>query len=460
MAQISREIRKFFLKDVDEQDRFLKGDRPTEEIFAKLFQSVGFIREKSDRAKVEEQGFVRLVNDDNAKNYINPTEDSSYAVQPSQLPDVASIPQDQQYAADQPPVAIDVVKDVEAQAQRATFFVKLKESFLEWLVDRILPSGGRFGQVLVKKSDEDFEVEWQSLQSDRISIKDITSTGIDYAYDYDGYDLYSSRIEGGRRGVLYLNNSFYNTWILAGNPDPRPTVGDPVALFRQIKVVGAKPGFRLKLLVSAVRSEINPNDPSMILRETELFQGNMDLNGYGKLNSGFRELEVRNGDTLTFILNPQGTKWILFEYQSANTSFESFQTFKNTAQGLIDIRDTFVQDNPISISITGTQDSWAGTEVTLPTDSEAAKVKIDFNGSVFGKGGDGNAIIRLIIDNAVVHEINTNVANGRYDNVSISWVGDINNSPFNPGQAYPILVQTELVTGQELQFENATLTVS
>ena len=464
-----REIRKFFLKEVPQEDRFRTGDRPTQEIFAKLFDSIGFIRERSDRAKINEQGFVRLVDDEDAKAFEIPQggEGFSFAVQPTQLPEVAAAPEENQFAPDQPPFAVDVRKDVNVNPRRAVFLVRLRNDFVQWLVERLLPSGGFAGQVLVKTSSEDFAADWRNIQTDRASIKNIDGTGVDLAYNQDGYDEYSDLIEGGRRGVVYLNSSQFNTWFLRGNPDPRPLPadGNNFAIFRQITVVGSLPGFRLKLVFDDLQNEDASLTPTVKIQDTSLFSGNINLNGFGTDEGGITELDVVENDVLTFVKSTNGAEWVLVDYSSPANTENAVVPVQNNVNALFDIRQTVVQQDNNGLTIpsvfegvqedfmtrafrlgegTGQERDWLATQVTVPENAGDLKVKIDFKGDVTQFLNNSISRITLLIDGEEV-DVALAILDGLSSkHVTFSWVGDKDNNPLIAGQTYDIRVNARL----------------
>lgn len=72
-------------------NRFLKGDYPNENVFKKLFESIGFKLNPEDTADIVNQGFVRLATDTEAEQRIDNTIGTfSNVVQPHQLPNVVN----------------------------------------------------------------------------------------------------------------------------------------------------------------------------------------------------------------------------------------------------------------------------------------------------------------------------------------------------------------------------------
>lgn len=67
-------------------NRFLDKDKPTEQTFKELFDSIAFILNKEDTASPSFQGLVKTVTGDNAKNGLSPSDGFTYAAQVKNLP--------------------------------------------------------------------------------------------------------------------------------------------------------------------------------------------------------------------------------------------------------------------------------------------------------------------------------------------------------------------------------------
>jgi hypothetical protein len=90
-----RKLRSYFFQNTGTPGvRFRKYDKPTEQTFSELFESTGFIAEKSDTATGLAQGFTKLASD-SSSNSLNSTPDVdgfAKVVQPHQLPSVVKNP--------------------------------------------------------------------------------------------------------------------------------------------------------------------------------------------------------------------------------------------------------------------------------------------------------------------------------------------------------------------------------
>lgn len=86
---LSRQFRNFFFLATGTPGvRFLKYDKPTEQTFRQLFDSVGFLKEKDDTATTSTQGFTKLSSDTAAQNRDSTPGADFFAlsVRPHQLP--------------------------------------------------------------------------------------------------------------------------------------------------------------------------------------------------------------------------------------------------------------------------------------------------------------------------------------------------------------------------------------
>ena len=330
---IVRELRKFFTSRTQERDRFLKGDRPTERNFSRLFDSVGFIRESSDRASLTDQGFVKLTADSAAQRGETPTtleggsESFSFVVQPQQLPNVIAGDQEvgslEGIEGDE---AIEVQNDDTAESTKRTFVVRLKQTFLDYLIKRLVPTDGMEGQILHRTGNNDEISVWADSPVDRSKVIDLTGEGVDYI-DYIANGPFAG-------GILQLMNR-YNTYFIKGNPDPNPGGYSLIGEFYQIRIDGAEPGFRLKVRFEEAVKYTN---------RAELFPGNIDLGEFGEEESGTgaRILTLNPMDTATFIsvLEDDELRWVLFEVNIAETFDRLLPESGNPGQVLTKLSDS------------------------------------------------------------------------------------------------------------------------
>ena len=149
--------------------RFVNGDEPPQQTFEILFDSVGFILEQEDRAKTNEQGFVRLVTDAQAKANQSPDTSWSYAVKPEQLPTVEAV---QPSKNSDEPIELKVEADV-SNSSRNKYLASLTPEFKTWLFAQLVTEGGTQGQRLTKASGTDFDTEW----TDEPSVNEVPTGG-------------------------------------------------------------------------------------------------------------------------------------------------------------------------------------------------------------------------------------------------------------------------------------------
>ena len=175
--------------------RFLKFDQPVEETYRDLTDSVAFLNEVEDRAKIDSQGLVHKASDEEAKSYDETeTNTKTKAVTPSQLPEIKSpIQEIEEVNQDIPAfqnkiididIAVNETQDINFN-KRNVFIAKISDSFLTWLrgslsyltgllnslnINLSYLAGGNENQVLAKNSDNDFDFKWV----------DIESTNVDY----------------------------------------------------------------------------------------------------------------------------------------------------------------------------------------------------------------------------------------------------------------------------------------
>lgn len=145
--------------------RFVNGDEPPQSTFKSLFDSTGFIAEAEDRAKENEQGFVRFATDSLALQGLVPDTSWSYAAKVTQLPTLKATTGVQ--VSDEPQELI--VSTDGNILTRNSYRVTMATSFKEWLFTQLLPSGGTAGQILRKLSGNDFSVTW-SNESESYSL--------------------------------------------------------------------------------------------------------------------------------------------------------------------------------------------------------------------------------------------------------------------------------------------------
>lgn len=155
--------------------RFLRLDRPDENTYRRLIDSVPFFLEEEDRAKPDQQGLVHAATDTEAKQYDDG--EISYktkAVQPHQLPEVAPAPSS--FTIDGNPFAgntTDVSVD-STETRRNRFLVSLSSAFVSFLNTVI--SGLRSSISALESAVTAIQNTISSLQADVSNLQnDVTS---------------------------------------------------------------------------------------------------------------------------------------------------------------------------------------------------------------------------------------------------------------------------------------------
>lgn len=88
---MTRYLRNWFKQAVSSKDRFRTGNKPTQSVFDKLFDSTGFVDDPDDTATQTKQGFVRTATDDEAEARTVVAVDSlAMSVAPHQIPSYTS----------------------------------------------------------------------------------------------------------------------------------------------------------------------------------------------------------------------------------------------------------------------------------------------------------------------------------------------------------------------------------
>jgi len=199
---LNRKLRQFFftITNVVRSDgttggiRFLKTDKPTQEVMNNLVDSCAFLTESDDRAKLYtgaidlslEQGLCVLSTDVQAKANTTQLLDRSLVTQPHQLPTVENDAAQTIPLTNDVPAFNDVIVEVTTDGgitTRNKFMPRLKSTFINWITTNILPrltiSGGTTGQILIKNSNTNYDVTWTSAsaidQNVKVSAADTTT---------------------------------------------------------------------------------------------------------------------------------------------------------------------------------------------------------------------------------------------------------------------------------------------
>jgi hypothetical protein len=146
-----RYAKKYFFTRSSSEDRFLEGNVPNESVYRQLFNSIPFVKERSDRAKFygekDPQGLVVKNTSEHVKKRKNPTDldcenlPFSYAVDAENLPsveteDTFSSIQDADLLGMKRVEGLEVKED-NAKLQKSTVWkIKLSVKFLNLLVEK------------------------------------------------------------------------------------------------------------------------------------------------------------------------------------------------------------------------------------------------------------------------------------------------------------------------------------
>lgn len=150
-----RYIKSFFLTSSPDKTKFLNGDKPNETTFRKLFDSIPFIKERSDRAKIYgtdqcPQGLVVKNTNEQVKTRVNPMDtDSSglpysFAIDAENLPEVSSqytkdVNSDDVLLVNYPSIlsgGINVEED-RTNKKRSIWKIALDTYFVRWIIAKV-----------------------------------------------------------------------------------------------------------------------------------------------------------------------------------------------------------------------------------------------------------------------------------------------------------------------------------
>jgi hypothetical protein len=235
--------------------RFVDGDEPPQSTFQKLFDSSGFISEAEDKAKINEQGFVRIVSDSDAKSNINPAGTWVYAAQPSQLPTSS---QGALTLVSDEPSAINVVVDPTVSSRNSYLF-NLATDFKVWLFNQLVPSGGTTGQSLVKVDGTDFNVGWttptvvEGLPSGGTSAEVLTGDRL----WTNPYTLLG--VNGGTTGQSLIKNSGTNGDYSWGDVDTTIAGGTTGQVLKKISGTSGDYGWQDEASTTYTSSNVGTN---------------------------------------------------------------------------------------------------------------------------------------------------------------------------------------------------------
>lgn len=151
-----RYIKNFFLSPSTDKSKFLDGDKPNNSTFKKLFDSIPFIKERSDRAKTYgtdqcPQGLVVKNRLEDVKSRTNPMDtDASglpftYTIDAENLPEVSNtntndIDPNLSLFTSYPSVVdggVTVTEDKSTSTKRSIWKIALSSSFVNWLLLKI-----------------------------------------------------------------------------------------------------------------------------------------------------------------------------------------------------------------------------------------------------------------------------------------------------------------------------------
>lgn len=109
-------------------DRFLNQDVPTEETYKKLIEGYANILESADKAKLDEQGLVKIVSSENAKAGNTPDTDFTYVAEIKNLPTLKATLQSIDTLVNKELVSITT-----EGTTNNIYKPKLSQEFLDWL---------------------------------------------------------------------------------------------------------------------------------------------------------------------------------------------------------------------------------------------------------------------------------------------------------------------------------------
>jgi microcystin-dependent protein len=161
-----KQLRSWFFGVTSDATRLRNSDKPPQQTFENLLSSVAFLTESTDRARVStgatlsaEQGLVVLASDAQAKSNASQLTDRSLVVQPHQLPTSENL--DVTPIEDEPAATMTI--DTGAASTRNQYRFRLSTAWRTWLNSRLIPQGGSAGEVLVKQSSTDYDLEYEQL---------------------------------------------------------------------------------------------------------------------------------------------------------------------------------------------------------------------------------------------------------------------------------------------------------
>jgi microcystin-dependent protein len=164
-----KQLRSWFFGVSSDATRLRNSDKPPQQTFENLLESVAFKTESSDRARVStgatvssEQGLAVLASDAQAKSNATQLTDRSLVVQPSQLPTLEVITN----SATEDMPTTGLFTQTAATTTRNQYQIRFAGAWITWLISRIFKAGGTAGQVPIKTNGTDYNWAWGQLATD------------------------------------------------------------------------------------------------------------------------------------------------------------------------------------------------------------------------------------------------------------------------------------------------------
>jgi hypothetical protein len=332
---LNRKLRQFFftITNVVRSDgttggvRFLKTNKPTQEVMNNLVDSCAFLTESDDRAKLYtgaidlslEQGLCVLSTDVQAKANTTQLLDRSLVTQPHQLPTVENDAAQTIPLTNDVPAFNDVIVETTIDGgitTRNKFMPRLKSTFINWITTNILPrltiSGGTTGQILIKNSNTNYDVTWTSAsaidQNVKVSAADTTTNYLNNKIAVSS-DLSKTILNPGGNEQLQISNpnlgnvKITNADTTANKLNNKLTVSG-LALSKTITNPGANEGLDITTTNEIYKTKSSPFANADYLSNLIVLGKGIDITQVGdtlvvdiKNSGGFTSLPVLNGWT-------------------------------------------------------------------------------------------------------------------------------------------------------------------
>lgn len=323
---LNRKLRQFFftITNVVRSDgttggiRFLKTDKPTQEVMNNLVDSCAFLTESDDRAKLYtgaidlslEQGLCVLSTDVQAKANTTQLLDRSLVTQPHQLPTVENDAAQTIPLTNDVPAFNDVIVETTIDGgitTRNKFMPRLKSTFISWITANILPrltiSGGTTGQILIKNSNTNYDVTWTSAsaidQNVKVSAADTTTNYLNNKIVVSS-DLSKTILNPGGNEQLQISNpnlgnvKITNADTTANKLNNKLTVSG-LALSKTITNPGANEGLDITTTNEIYKTKSSPFANADYLSNLIVLGKGIDITQVGDT----LVVDIKNGSAVT-----------------------------------------------------------------------------------------------------------------------------------------------------------------